>query len=353
MKSKNILIILAIVLLTGLTVYKLVSNKKKIEAGKVMVDRSHIPVSVNVEKVKMMEISTVINRPAVIQANEHANIAPQMPGKIESLTIELGSKVTKGQVIGKIDTKTYDIQLQNLELAAKKYATDFKRSKELYEGNALSESQYLDSKYGMEAKELEAAHLREQIEQSYIKSPLTGVITNKLQVAGEFIGAGTPVAIVQEVNILKVQVFVNESEVRFIHEGDIAQIKSNLFPEKEFSGKVSYVAPSADQNFNYQVEIKINPAENPELRAGGYINVLFNTQTKGEMVLQIPKRALAEGVKDPYVFVKKGDRAEKRIVRVGRENGEWIEIVDGLKEGEEVVTDGQINIVDKSLIETK
>lgn len=353
MKKSNLLILIGIVALAAIVVFKLVSNKRIIESGKVTIDRSHIPVSVNVVKAEVMELTTIIVRPAVIQPNEHANIAPQMPGKIESLNVELGTVVTKGQIIGKVDTKTYDIQLENLELAAKKYATDFKRNKELYEGNALSESQYLDSKYGMEAKELEAAHLREQISQSNIKSPLSGIITNKLQVAGEFIGAGTPVAIVQDVNTLKINVFVNESEVRFIHKNDDAIIRSAIYPGKTFTGKITYVAPSGDQNFNYLIEIKMDAKNNSELKAGAYVNVHFNVDSKGEMVLQIPKRALVEGVKNPYVFVKSGDRAVKREVHIGRENGEFIEIIDGLKAGEEVVTDGQINIVDQSLIQSK
>lgn len=353
MKKKTLFIVLGIAVIATLVIVKLMANKRTIESHKVMVDRSHIPVSVNTEKVKMMKMSAIISRPAVISPNEQANITAEMPGRIESLNIELGTKVTKGQVIGKIDTKTYDVQLQNIQLAATKYATDFKRNKELYEGKALSESQYLDSKYAMEAKKLEAEQLQQQIAQSNIKSPISGIITDKQHLSGEFIGGGTPVAVVQDVNTLKIDAFVNESEVRFVHVGDEATIFSAIFPNKLFKGKVTYVSPSADNNFNYKVEVKVNTKNNPDLKAGAYITVSFNATIQDEMALQIPKRALAEGVKDAYVYVKKGDRAEKRIVRVGRENGAYIEIVDGLKEGEEVVTDGQVNIVDKSLIQSK
>lgn len=353
MKKKSILLIIGITVILILVIIKLSSNKKKIEAGKVMVDRSHIPVTVNTETVKMMDMNSTIIRPATISPNERATISPSMPGKLERFDVELGTKVTKGQIIGKIDTKTYDVQLRNAQLAADKMKADFNRNKTLYEGNALSESQYLDSKYGMEAKQLEADQLKQQIDESYIKSPLNGIITDKQHVSGEFVGGGTPLATVEDVNQFKVFIYVNESEVRFIKLGEIVHIKSDVFPTEDFKGKVSYVAPSADNNFNYKIEILVNPRENKDLKSGAYVTVLLKSFVEGEKALQIPKKALVKGIKESYVFIQNGKYAEKRVVRLGRENGEYVEVLSGLKEGDIVVTDGQINIVDKSLIQSK
>lgn len=352
MKKQGLITIIIVAAFAVFAIVKLVQNKKQIEEDKKVIDRSHIPVAVNVEEVKMMELSGDIVRPTTISPNETAMIAASMPGKIESLSIVLGSKVTKGQVIGKIDTKTLDIQLKNLELTVNKMQTDYKRNKELYEGNALSETQYLDTKFGYESRQLELEQLKQQISDSYIKSPLSGVITDKKNVTGEFIGAGTPLATVVDTDVLKIYVFVNQSEVRFIKLGQEVQITASILSGKEYKGKVTYIAPNADNNYNYKIEVQVKARENADLKAGMYVNTKFHTNMN-ETVLQIPKRALVEGVKNAYVYVQNGDYAERRTIHVGRENGEYIEVVDGLKEHEKVVVDGQINIVDKSLIQAK
>lgn len=352
MKKKGLIAISIFAAFAVFAIVKLASNKKEIKKNKSVVDRSHIPVAVNVEEVKMMEMNSLISRPSVVQPNEIASIASSMPGKLMDFNINLGSKVSKGQTIGKVDTKTYDIQLQNLQLAVGKMERDYKRNKELFEGNALSESNYLDSKFAYESRKLEMEQLQQQINDSYIKSPISGTIIDKRNVSGEFIGAGNPVAIVVDVDLLKIFVSVNESEVRFIKLNQEVSILADVFPDKNFKGKVTYISPNTDENFNYKIEIQARVKENADLKAGTYVNVLFETNTK-DIALQIPKKALVEGVKNAYVYVQNGDRAEKRTIKVGRENGDYIEVVSGLKEGEKVVVDGQINIVDNSLIQSK
>lgn len=352
MKKSGLIAIIILVAFAVFVTVKLIGNKKVIEKGETLVDRSHIPVAVNIEEAKMLELKEDISRPSIVEPNETAGIAASMPGKLESLNIELGTKVSKGQVIGKIDTKTLDVQKASLELAVQKMKTDYLRNKELYEGNALSETQYLDSKFGFESRQIELQQLEQQISDAYIKSPLSGIITAKNNVAGEFVNAGTPIATVVDVNLLKIFVHVNQSEVRFVSLGQEADISASIFPGKQFIGKVSYISPDADMNYNYTIEVKVSAKDYPELKPGTYVNVRFKTDTN-EKVLQIHKRALVEGMKNAYVYIQNGDRANRKDIRVGRENGEYIEVLDGLKEGDKVVIDGQINILDQSLIQAK
>ena len=352
MKKRGIIAIVITVVAVVLIIIKLSVNKKIIEENKEVVDRSHIPVTVRVAPVEMLPLNTNINHSAIVEPNEIANVAPSASGKIESLSIELGTKVSKGQVIGKIDTKSLDIQKESLQLTVNKLKRDYERNKDLFEGNALSETQYLDSKYAYESRQLDLKKLKQQIDDSYIKSPLTGTITGKNNLKGEFVSAGTPIATVVATNLLKIYVFLNQSEVRFIDNGDTATITTAMMSNKEFKGKVTYIAPNADNNYNYKVEVQVNNKKYPDLRTGTYVNVKFNI-TSNQEVLQIPKKALVGGIKDAYVFVQNGDRAEKRNIHVGRDNGQYIEVVEGLKANEKVVIDGQINIVDNSLIQAK
>ncbi|HEU0226247.1 MAG TPA: efflux RND transporter periplasmic adaptor subunit [Arachidicoccus soli] len=352
MKRKNIIAILVIALIAVLIVAKLVSNKRVLIKHNQIEDRSHIPTAVNVAPATIKIMDKEIVRPAIVLANEEAVIAATMPGKIIQLNIELGDRVNKGQTIGKIDTRANDIQVKSLELAVAKMKTDFERNQSLYQGNALSESQFLDSKFAYNSKKLQLDQLKQQISDSYIKSPLSGIITKKDHVAGEFVGAGTPVASVVDVNYLKINVFVNESEVRYIKSGQKVKITSNLATDTAFQGKVIYVSPNADKNFNYTVQIQIKNDRNALLRPGNYVMVHFHPSQERKS-LQIPKKAIVSGIKNAFVYVVDGNRAKKRVIKVGRDNGSYIEVLNGLKAGEKVVVDGQINIIDNSLIEPK
>lgn len=352
MKKRAIITIIIVLATTVLIVVKLASNKKKINENKEVVDRSHIPTAVRIATVKTRPLNTKISHSSIVDPNEVASIAPGASGKIQSLSIDLGTKVLKDQRIGKIDTKVIDVQLENLQLTVNKLKRDYERNKELFEGQALSETQYLDSKFAYDSRMLDLKQLQQQIDDSYIKSPITGIITAKNNLRGEFVSAGTPIATVVATDLLKIYVFVNQSEVRFIHQNQTAVVTTSMMAGKEFMGKVNYIAPNADNNLNYKVEVLINKKENPDLRTGTYVNVKFDTKSEEE-VLQVPKKALVGGLKDAYVFVMNGDRAERRNIHVGRENGPYIEVIDGLKENDKVVVDGQINIVDNSLIQAK
>lgn len=353
MKKKNIIAILVIAAIITVIIVILVGNKKVINKHNQIEDRSQVAIAVNVSPVVLKKIDKDVVRPAVVLPNETALIAASMPGKLEQLNIKLGDHVRRGQTIGKIDTKVNDVQLENLKLAVEKAKTDFDRNSDLYKGKALSEKQYLDSKYGYESQKIKLDQLKEQISESYIKSPLNGIITQKNNVAGEFVGAGTAIASVVDINTLKIDVYVNENEVLFIQLNQSAKIYSSVAPDTSLVGKVTYISPNADKNFNYKVEVQVKNKGNKRiLRPGNYVNVHFHP-TEERKTLQIPKNALVNGVKDAYVYVENGDRAEKRIIKVGQENGAYIEVLKGLKQGEKVIVDGQINIVDNSLIDTK
>ncbi len=157
---------------------------------------------------------------------------------------------------------------------------------------------------------------------------------------------------IADVNTIKTNVYVNESEVYLLKMNQTVSITANVFPGKTMTGKITFISPRADANHNYKVEVNVSRKEVPELKAGTYVNVSFNTKT-AEDVIQIPKRALVEGVKNPYVFVNENQKASIRKLVLGRESGENVEVISGLKEGEQIVSDGQINLISGSNIEIK
>ena len=349
--KKKIIIISALVVVVLAIVLTMANNKKKINASKQTVDRSSVPVYVSTFDVQQLPVPGNLPVPAVLSANEEATISAATSGKIETLNIELGSKVKKGQIIGVLDVKQKELNLKSTQLNVDKLGNDYERDKILLQGNAATQSTVTKSQYDYESNKIQADLIRQQIKDGNIVSPIDGIITNKKRIAGEYVNTGAEIATVVDVSKLKAVVFVSENDVFKLQENDPVNVTTEIFPGTVFKGKISFISPKGDDNHNYRVEIAVANNNSVRLKAGIYIIAEFNVGAD-LTALQIPKRALVEGVKNPYVYLAVSNKAEKREISVGREIGENIEVLKGLTPGEQVITDGQINLIDGSKIET-
>lgn len=346
---KKILIIGGILALVAIVAIRLASNKKKINESKQVVDRSKIPVSVSVINAEEKPVGNSFQLPASLDPVEESNIAVTVAGKITRLSIENGSRVTKGQIIGSIDSQLKQLNLEAVELSEAKLKRDYERTKELYEGKAATETNVIDAKYAYDNKRIEANQIRKQIADGNIIAPFSGIISNKSLNVGEFTNVGTVIATVVNIQKLKGVVYVNEKDAYQLKTGQTVSVSTDVYPGQEFKGKISFISPKGDASHNYRVEVLIDNSGKYLLKAGTYVMVTFRSETNAK-ALQIPKIALAEGLKNPYVYVVNGDTVRSRKIVTGREVGEYVEVVSGLQAGEQIVINGQINLIDGSII---
>lgn len=346
--KKIIIILTVILLLFGTIGFVLARNKKAIDAQKVVVDRSNIPVAVAVTKVSLQTMDGSLQLPATLQPSKQADISTTTPGKITSLRVQMGSRVSEGQVVGSVDTRQQQLSVNDAQEALNKAEKDYQLAKELYEGNAGTAQSVKDAQHALDAARIRMQQSGQQVGEGVIKAPISGIITVKNGEVGEYANPGASLATVVDIYNLKAVVFVGENDVYQLKPGQSANITADVLPGQSFSGKVSFVSPVGDENHNYRVELTVSNKA-AQLKAGTYIKVAFDLG-KNTLALFIPKIALVEGTKNPYVYVINGDKALTRKITVGREAGENIEVLGGLKDGDEVVTSGQINLVDGSKI---
>src|SRR5690606_22476973 len=156
----------------------------------------------------------------------------------------------QGQVIANIDSKIKEINLKSTELSIQQSKDDYHRNKELREGNAINEKAVSDATYNEDSNKIQAEQLRQQVEDANIVSPISGVITSKKMVSGEFANIGSTLAEVIDINNLKCVVYVNENDVYNLKLGQVANIKTDIYPSTTFSGKIIYISPIGDENHN-------------------------------------------------------------------------------------------------------
>ncbi|MEZ4901916.1 MAG: efflux RND transporter periplasmic adaptor subunit [Spirosomataceae bacterium] len=300
--KKSFILILSLVTLIGVITYTLATNKKKIDASKVVVDRSKIAVAVSTASAAYQDFDGKVVLPANLELNSEATIAVGIQGKIEKLSIEVGSRVAKGQVVGSLDSKLKQLNLKANELTLSKLERDLQRNDDLFKGNAGTELSVINGKYDIENTRLQLEQVKQQIADGNIVAPITGIITSRKLMAGEFVSPGAVIATVVDDVHLKAVVFVNEKNVYQLRLGQKASITTDIFPNKSFVGTVKFISPKGDENHNYRVELQLNTNE---LRAGTYVMVGFDLGGKVS-VLQIPKLALVEG-EEPFVYVVKNN----------------------------------------------
>ena len=349
MRKSTIITIIVVLAVAGAVAFTLARNKKEINSRNKVVDRSNIAIPVSVTKAFVGSAGSEFSLPAVTQAENEADVVVNSQGKLMELNIRLGSTVSKGQLLGKVDTKLQELNLKASSLSQEKLAKDYDRYNELYKGNAATEANVTDVKYNYENTKVQVEQIKQQIANANIVAPLSGTIVKKNLEEGEFVNPGTVIATIVDVSKLKATVMVSESDVYKLKNGAAVNITTDIYPEKVFKGTIRYISPVGDDAHNYPVEITLANDAKSQIKAGTFIRVSFDIKGSTN-TLQIPKIALVEGLKNPYVFVLNGNKAAVRKLVLGREIGENVEVLSGLNEGEDVISSGQINLVEGSLI---
>ncbi|RYY23214.1 MAG: efflux RND transporter periplasmic adaptor subunit, partial [Sphingobacteriaceae bacterium] len=124
---------------------------------------------------------------------------------------------------------------------------------------------------------------------------------------------------------------------------------TDVYPGQVFNGRISFISPQADETHNYSVEILATNNERTLLRSGTFVYADFSRKTK-QNILLIPREALTQSIKDASVYVVENNAVRQKPIKTGIEMNGMIQVINGLKAGEVVVTSGQINLKDGSQV---
>jgi multidrug efflux pump subunit AcrA (membrane-fusion protein) len=202
---------------------------------------------------------------------------------------------------------------------------------------------------GVEAAQAALDVARAELARAAIRSPIAGVVTRRAVNDGETVDPATPAFEVIDSTSLDVIANVPAGYLGRIKTGNLAVVRVEPLPDREFSGGVVQVAPSVDPQTN-TVAVRVRlPNPTGELRAGIFGNARIAVEVH-QNALVVPQEALVVEGAETFVFVPQGEKVEKRKVTLGiREDGH-AEIVEGLKDNERVVTTGAFGLGDGTKI---
>ena len=296
-------------------------------------------------------ISRTAEYTASLKAYEEVHYAPASPGRIASINVEVGSRVTKGQVLVEMDKTS----LQQAMIQYQTIRNEFLRADTLYKLGSFTEQQYQQVKAQYEAAETGLEFSRSN---TTLVSPLNGIVTGKYYEAGELY-SGAPnteagkAAVVSLMQINPLKAIINISEAYFpqIRNGMKAVITTDIYSGQTFNGTVNLIYPTIDPGTRtFQVEIRVdNPRE--LLRPGMFARVDLDLGAVSAIVAPANSVIQQEGTNNRYIFVNENGVARKISVSVGERYDDMLEIQsEYLQPGMQLITAGQANLLDGSRV---
>ena len=307
-------------------------------------------------------------------------VIPKVSGTVARVHVKVGDRVRKGDVLFEIEDRQYSLQVKQAEavrraakaavsqaeLALANAEEELARAKEFYERQMLSrqqldavELQYESAKAGYQsavegekqaAIGLEMADL--QLKYTRVTAEISGTIAEFNVEEGGVCAPGTPTGIIIDHSKMKAKVFVPETQVTLIKPGDMVSLTANAWPGRVFSGRILTVSPLASQqNRQFPVEIIVDNTGG-QLSAGMLGSVALVTAVAKDALL-IPTAAVLYDGARTYTYVVENNRAVRREITVSLESREQAAVAAGLAEGDLVITRGQHQVKDGTLVEVK
>jgi RND family efflux transporter MFP subunit len=290
-------------------------------------------------------------------------VSSEVDGILKSIHVDEGSPVSRGQLIAEIKDTDYRLSEEQVTAALKQAQAslanaklEYQRKEALYREELVTKQQFDDiaARLALAQGDVERAKAgcdlaNEKLTKTKIFAPMAGSVLEKKATSGDYIRNGTFLVSIIRTDLLKLSFTVSEKDVGGLRVGQNVSFVVDAFPGREFRGQLKTIYPSLEERTrSLQVEAVVaNPDRS--LKPGFFARVTLYTGTSRDTVVA-PVTALLYDNSTTKLFVVEGDRAKERKVKIGRKYGEFMEITEGLKEKEIVVTVGQNNLMEGVLV---
>lgn len=197
------------------------------------------------------------------------------------------------------------------------------------------------AKAAVESAQTQVADAQRAVVDTVIRAPFSGFISNRPVAVGEYVSSASIVATILRSNPIKIEIQVSEADVPSIRIGQGVSLAVDAYKERRFAGTVSGINPAIDANSRSAVvEARIENGDNA-LRSGMFATVNIN-KAGGSQMVYVPKSAVYsdQATQSSRVFVIQEGLAKLKVVQLGTEEGDWIQILSGVAAGETVATSG-------------
>lgn len=311
-------------------------------------------IPIPVEGAEVVEDTLVMSVTAAAQAApwREAVLPAPIAGQVAALGARENSAVNEGQTVVAVDPTEYEMQVREAESALSRAQAEY-RETTLFDDRIedpetrREREKVARAKSGLDAAEVQLERARLNLSRTRVAAPFAGRVASIEAQPGEWVKAGDPLLRVVDLDPIKVEVQVLDSEVGYLSEGRGAEIRFSAFPGEVFAGKIASINPIVDPELRTAKVTVIVPNAQRRILPGMYARVTLDARRFPDRIL-VPRSAILERDRRTMLFVYDGEGASGlakwRYVTTGLGNDSLVEIVPG--EGTEMVEPGEIVLTD-------
>jgi len=351
MKSKKKVIYIALaIILTALMAIRLTSNKKITEERVYHYNKEQ---EVHVQSVTLIpeSVNYELSFPGIFEPNKETRISAEVQGKINTMNVDLGSRVRRNEVVIQLDNSLLKLQLQSVEIQIAGLESDVKRYTILADADAIQGIQLEKAVLALESARVQKATLEEQIRKTSIVAPFEGIVTAKLTEVGAFAAPGVPLLQITDISSLRFTVNVPEHELDQFEPNHLYSISADIFPETQLTGTVVMTGSKANIGNSFPVQFSVANTPDLKIKSGMFGKVSLK-DSREEKAIVIPASAIIGTNIQPQVYVVRNGKAVLQSIAITDRFQNKAVVSSGLMMGDTLVTNGFINLYDGAFVST-
>lgn len=341
-KRMSIMLIIVTIIFGGAVAWYFV---KQAMIAKFLGSMKYPPAVINVSTVKLSDWQPYYESVGTLVAPQSVNVLPAASGIVKNIYFKSGDDVRKGQVLVRLDDSQEQADLVSDTASLQLARITYQRDLLLFKRHALSK-QVLDTDYSklIQAK-AKVTGDRVAIENKTVLAPFSGHIGLREVSLGEYISntGSNSIAMMEQVDPLYVDFQLSQQYVRNIKVNQSITVMIDGYADKTYQGKISAWSVGVDKDSRMITVRATIPNKNRELYSGMFVDVHVLLPTH-KATLVVPQTAITYNLYGDLIYVVKNGRAIETFVTVGQRRGNDIEIVKGLKAGDQIVTAGQLKL---------
>lgn len=323
----------------------------------------------NVSTVERRDLAVLVQATGTIAPAQYVDVAPKKTGRITSVLVKENDRVTKGQLVATLDSEDLETKKEKAEIEVRDKAAKYNRMQYLYSIGAKSAEELETALFNYDTAKTTLATAQADINDTLIYASMDGTVVGEPQTVGAMATQGTnnPTVIMRIADLSKKEIMakVDESDIGAIKVGQDAEFTVDAYPGEVFRAKVKKISQS-DTSTSWNIKSSTSSSSSTSASVIYYYvtldvedneNKLFPAMTarvdivkdKRINALTIPITAVKADKDGAYVMVRTSDgKTEKRLIKTGITVEDYVEILEGLEEGEKVVSSYTALSVDKA-----
>jgi membrane fusion protein (multidrug efflux system) len=303
------------------------------------------PPLVKAEPATTMRFVEAIEAVGTARANEQVTLSAPVTERLVRLGFDDGSFVRKGQVIAVLAQGQETAQLAEAQARSREAQQQLNRIQTLKQRGFATQSRLDEQSAAAAAARAQASEVRASIGERVIAAPFSGYASLRTISPGAVVNSGTEIATISDISTIKLDFPVPETALAAIKVGQSIDARSAAYPDQPFRGQISTIDPVIDPNTRAVMVRARMPNGDGKLKPGMLLTVSIETAPR--LGLSVPELAVVGEGERRFVYTVDSKGAAKRTeVRTGLRAGGRVEVLEGLKPGQKVVTEGVVKLTD-------